>query len=326
METCSHRHAALFSAALTFIAINESIPQPYPAKPVRVIVSGPPAGGADVITRPIAQKLSESLGQQFLVENRPGAGMMIAAQAAASAPADGYTVLLATASNLSIAPFLMKKRPYDPLQDFTPVTLIAKAPLLITVHPSLPAGSVGELIALARGKPGQLLYGSNGHASFSHLTTEMFSRAAGISLTHVPYKGGTPAVLDTVTGQVQMVVTAVPTLLPQVRAARLRALAVTSATRSSALPQLPTVAESGVRGFESVQWYAFFLPRNAAPAIAAKLHLETEKAAGTSAVKALLANEGAELALLGPEPLGSFLRTDIARWQKVIREAKLELQ
>src|SRR5687768_9640359 len=162
--------AALFAAPVLLLPCADSFPQSYPSKPVRVIVGGPPAGGADVITRPIAQKLSELLGQQFIVENRPGAGMVIAGQAAAVAPPDGYTLLLATASNFSIAPFLMKKRPYDPLQDFTPVTLIAKAPLLMTVHPSLPARTVKELIALARAKPGQLLYGSNGTGSFSHLT------------------------------------------------------------------------------------------------------------------------------------------------------------
>ena len=320
------RAAALFAAPVLLLPCAESFPQSYPSKPVRVIVSGPAAGGADVITRPIAQKLSEALGQQFVVENRPGAAMVIAGQTAAAAPADGYTLLLATASNFSIAPFLLKKRPYEPMQDFTPVTLIAKAPLLMTVHPSLPARTVKELIALARAKPGQLLYGSNGTGSFSHLTSELFCRSAGVSLTHVPYKGGTPAALDTVTGQVQMVVTAVPTLLPQVRAARLRALAVTSASRSPALGDLPTLAESGLTGFESVQWYAFFLPKNAAPAITAKLHAETQKAVGAGTMKPLLENEGAELVVSGPEALASFLRADIARWRKVIHESKLELQ
>jgi len=276
--------------------------------------------------RPIAQKLSETLGQQVIVDNRPGAGSMIAAQLAAGSPPDGYTVLQASASGFSISPFLQKKLPYDPIHDFTPITLIATAPLMLTVHPSLPVRSVKDLISLARTKPGQLLYASNGKGSFSHFTTEMFARSAGITIVHVPYKGGTPAVIDTVSGNVQIVITAVPTLITQVRAARLRPLAVTSVKRSSAVPELPTVAESGLQGFESVQWYAVLAPKQTPAAITDKLYGEIRKAAESPAVRAPLAQEGAEMAVNGPQALAEFLRTDIAKWQKIIRESKIVLE
>jgi len=276
--------------------------------------------------RPIAQKLSETLGQQVIVDNRPGAGSMIAAQLAAGSPPDGYTVLQASASGFSISPFLQKKLPYDPIHDFTPITLIATAPLMLTVHPSLPVRSVKDLISLARTKPGQLLYASNGKGSFSHLTTEMFARSAGITIVHVPYKGGTPAVIDTVSGNVQIVITAVPTLITQVRAARLRPLAVTSVKRSSAVPELPTVAESGLQGFEAVQWYAVLAPEQTPAAITDKLYGEIRKAAESPAVRAPLAQEGAEMAVNGPQALAEFLRTDIAKWQKIIRESKIVLE
>jgi len=186
--------------------------------------------------------------------------------------------------------------------------------------------SVKELIALAKAKPGQLLYASNGQGSFSHLTTEMFSRAAGIEMTHVPYKGGTPAVIDTVSGQVQLVITAVPTLMGQVKAGRLRALAVTSAKRSAALPDLPTVAEAGLPGFESIQWYAVFGPKNLPPAIVDRLYAELGKAVESPAVKAPLAQEGAQLSVTGPQALAQFLATDVARWRKVLSGMNIVLE
>ena len=300
--------------------------QAYPSKPIRLIVAGPAGGGADIIARPIAQKLSESLGQQVVVDNRPGAGTLISGQITASSPPDGYTVLLGTASGLAIAPFLAKKRPYDPVKDFSLVTLVATAPLMVTVHPALPVKSVPDLIRLAKAKPKQLLYASNGTGSFSHLTSEMFSQAAGITMVHVPYKGGTPAVIDTVGGHTQVAITAVPTLLAQVKASRLRALAVTSGKRLSILPDLPTVAESGLPGFESVQWFAMVAPRNTLATITEKLFTETSKAVDGPGIKAALAQEGAELAVTGPQALSEFMRTETARWQKVISQSNIVLE
>jgi tripartite-type tricarboxylate transporter receptor subunit TctC len=270
--------------------------------------------------------MTESMGQSVIVDNRPAASGVVGAQAVASAPPDGYTVVLATASGFSIAPFLLRKRPYDPVQDFSPVTMLATAPMMVTVHPSLPVKSVKELVGLAKSRPDQLFYGTNGTGSFSHLTTEMFSRVAGIAMVHVPYKGGTPAVIDTVSGNVQVLITALPTLITQVKAARLRALAVTSAARSAAIPELPTVTEAGLPGFLSVQWYAVFGPRNTPAAIVDRLHAELRKVADSPAVKAPLAQEGAELAVGGPQALGEFLRADIQKWQKVIRESNIALE
>lgn len=313
-------------ACLTLGAATPSWGQAYPVKPVRLIVGGPPAGGADMVVRPLAKKLSESMGQQVFVDHRPGAGGMIASQITAAAPPDGYTIGLGSASGSSISPFLARKRMYDPVEDFSPITLVATAPLMVTVHPSLPVKSVKDLMSLARARPAQLLYASNGKGSLSHLTTEMFNRAAGISMVHVPYKGGTPGVLDTVSGNVQLVITAIPTLLAQVKASRLRALAVTSSKRSSSAPELPTVAESGLPGFESVQWYGMFAPKNTPASIIERLYLEIRKAIETPAVRAPLAQEGADPAVSGPQALAEFLHTDIAKWQKVIREVNIVLE
>ena len=320
------RAGASVTAVAALLLTGPAWSQGYPAKAVRFVVIGPPAGGADVIARPVAQRMTESMGQSVLVDNRPGAGGIVGSQVVAGAPPDGYTILLATASGFSIAPFLGKKRPYDPTQDFAAVTLLATAPMMVTVHPSLPAKSVKELIGLAKARPRELLYASNGAGSFSHLTTEMFSRAAGISMVHVPYKGGTPAVIDTMSGATQVLITALPTLIAQVKTGRLRALAVTSGKRSSAVPDLPTVSESGLRGFESVQWYGVFAPRNTPPAIIEKLYVEIRKAAEGPAVKAPLSQEGADLVVTGPRTLAEFLREDIAKWQKVIREAGIVLE
>lgn len=326
MKNTLNEFIVLSLALIGLVAGESSWCQSYPAKPVRLITGAPPGGGGDVITRPIAQRLSESLGQQFIVDNRPGAGSVIAAQIVVGSPPDGYTVLQASGSNFSISPFLLKKRPYDPVQDFAPVTLVATAPLMVTVHPSLPVKSVRELIALAKAKPRSLLYASNGKGSLSHLTAEMFSSTAGIAMLHVPYKGGTPAVIDTASGQVQLVFTSVLTVLPQVRASRLRALAVTSSKRSLAIPELPTVAESGLPGFESLQWWGMFAPKNTPTAITEKLYSEIRKAAESPSVQAALAQEGAELAVKGSKALAEFHQADIAKWQKVIRQSQIVIE
>jgi len=300
--------------------------QSYPTKPIRLVVAGPAAGGADVIARPVAQKLSESLGQQVIIDNRPGAGTLIAGQITAASPPDGYTLLLGTVSTMCISPMLTQKPPFDSNQDFVPVTLLAAAGLMIAVHPSLSVKSVKELITLAKTRPNKLLYASNGAGSLSHLTTELFSRASGISMVHVPFKGGSPAVLDTIGGHTQLLITAIPTLIAQVKASKLRALAVTSSRRSNALPDLPTVAESGLVGFESTQWYAVFAPKNTPAKIVDKLNAELGRAADNSTVKVSLAQEGAELSVDGPQALANLLRADSAKWKKVIRKSNIVLE
>jgi tripartite-type tricarboxylate transporter receptor subunit TctC len=298
----------------------------YPAKPVRMITGGPPGGGADVIARPFAQRMSEQLGQQVIIENRPGAGSMIAAQAVRIAPPDGYTLYQASGSAFAVAPFVLKKQPYDPERDFTPITALATAPMMVTVHPALPVKSVNDLVGLAKAKENQLLYASNGPGSFSHLTTEYFSRATGIRMTHVPYKGGAPAVIDTVSGNVHLIITALPTVLAQVKATRLRAIAVTGAKRSSAYPQFPTVAEAGYPGFESAQWYGVFAPKGTPAAIVDRLFNEFRSASDNPALKGPLAQEGADLSVSGPRALADFLHVEITKWRKVIRDSDIVLE
>lgn len=319
------RIGACLTAAFGLVACDPSWSQAYPVKPIRLIVAGPAGGGNDVITRPIAQKLSESMGQQVIVDNRPGAGTLLAGQATAGAAPDGYTVLMATISTLCISPHLVRKKPYDPVQDFTPITLVATAGLMVAVNPALPAKTIKELIVLARKRPGQLTYASNGAGSLSHLTTELFSRAAGIEMVHVPYKGGSLAAMDTIGGYTDLVISAIPTLIVHAKASRLRAIAVTGSRRSPVMPDLPTVAESGLASFESSQWYAAFAPKNTPAAIVERLYRELEKAADIPAVKAALSNEGAELAVTGPQRLGERVRADSAKWEKIIRESGIAL-
>ena len=301
-------------------------PGTYPVKPVHLIVAGPAGGGADLVARQIAVKLSESLGQQFVVDDRPGASGLIAGQATAAAAPDGYTFLLATISAICINPYLVRKPPYDPVRDLAPITLVATAGLMVTVNPELPVKTIGELIALAKSRPGQLNYASNGSGSLSHLSTELFAREAGITMTHVPYKGGPPAATDTVAGSTQVVITAVPTLIGHVRASRLRALAVTGRRRIPALPELPTVAESGVPGFEASQWFAAFAPKDTPAALVQRLYRELAKAADIAEVRAKLAQEGAELAVAGPDKLAELVRSDSSKWAKLIRELGVVLE
>ena len=320
------RCLSCFSSALLLGTFGMSFAQNYPVKAIRVVTGGPPGGGADVIMRPVAQRLGEQMGQQVIVDNRPGAGTVIAGQVVTSAPADGYTLLQATASGFSIAPYISRKSPYDPEKDFTPVTMLSTAPMLITVHPSIPARTVKDLVNLAKSRAEQLLYASNGQGSFSHLTTELFSRTVGVRMTHVPYKGGTPGVIDTISGHTQLIITALPTLTAQIKGGRLRAIAVTSTRRASAAPELPTVAESGYPGFEAVQWYGMFAPKGMSKALVDRLYGEFRKAAESPSLKAPLAQEGADLVVNGPQALAEFLRSDTIKWRKVIQDSKIVLE
>ena len=316
MVTTLLRVAVLLTASLALGGPAWS--QTYPAKPVRLIIGGLPGTAPDVIARVIGPSVSESLGQPLVLENRGGGAGLLAAQITAAAPGDGYTALIVGGGSMSIVPFLTKQRPYDPDRDFTPVTLVTIAPLVMACHPALPVKSVKELIGLAKAKPKELLFASPGVGSIHHLTIEMFNRAAGVATVHVPYKGGPPAVIDVIGGRVQLVITTVIPVLPHVKAARLRAIAVTSARRTGVFPEVPTVAESGVQGFESLQWFALFTPRNTAGAIRERLFKEVRKAVESPAVMSVLAQEGQELAVNGPQALGEFHRTEVAKWHKII--------
>ncbi len=296
--------------------------QTYPVKPIRLIIGGLPGTAPDVIARLIAPGMSESMGQSLILDNRGGGAGLLGAQLTAAAPADGYTALIVGGGSLVIVPFLTKTPPYDPVADFTPVTLVSLAPLVLACNPSLPVKSVQDLIGLSKAKPKDLMYGTPGVGGIHHLTIEMLNRAAGINLMHVPYKGGPPAVIDAIAGRVQLVITTVIPVAPHIKAARLRAIAVTSAKRTSVYPDVPTIAESGVQGFESHQWFGIFTPRNTPGAIREKFYKEVRKAVDKPGVTAILDQEGQLLAVNGPQELAEFRRTETTKWRKIISQLR----
>ena len=312
------KHAALVGIAFGLCVAAPGHAQTYPAKPVRVIAPFPAGGGTDLFARSLAQKLSGMWGQQVVVDNRAGAGGMIGSEMVARAAPDGYTLLITSSSTLSISPQLMRAPPYDPLRDFAPVALIATAPNVLVVHPSVPAKSVKELIALAKARPGAINFGSNGSGTLSHLTVELFKLQAGIDMMHIPYKGGPPAVIDLVAGQVSALFTALPTVYPQVRSGKLRLIAVTGERRLAALPDIPTVAET-IPGFESVQWWGMFAPAGTAAALVDRLNRDVVKILGEAEIKARFAGEGAEGAGDTPAEFAAYVKADYERWGKVVK-------
>lgn len=305
---------ALFSANAVSIA------QVYPGKPVRLIVPFAPGGGVDITTRVIAQKLSEMWGQQAIVDNRPGAGGIIGTEMAAKASADGYTALMGSIGSVSINPSLYSKLPYDPTRDFVPVTQIGFVPNILVVHPSIPAKNVNELIALAKSKPGDLTFGSGGVGTSNHLSGELFKRMAGVDMRHIPYKVGAQATSDLIGGQLAVMFDNLPTSLPHVKAGKLRPIAVTSSTRSSTLPGVPTVADSGLRGYEVVGWVGVLVPTGTQREIVTKLNADIGKVLAMRDVKEKFLAQGAETAASTPEQFAVFIRAEISKWAKVIKE------
>jgi tripartite-type tricarboxylate transporter receptor subunit TctC len=303
-----------------------AVAQSYPSKPVRFIVPFPPGGGNDTIARLVAQKLSVALGQQVVVDNRPGAGGTIGAEAAARSPGDGHTLFLAGVATHGINPNLRKKLPYDALKDFDAVSLIASAPLLVVAHPSLPARSVKELIAVAKARPGQINYASNGAGGSSHLAVELFDMMAGVRLTHVPYKGLVPALTDLMSGEVQVMFSSAVAMLPQVKAGRLRAIAMTGAKRSPAIPAIPTVAESGLPGYETGSWYGVVVPAGTPKGVIDRLSREIQTIVRSPEVTARLNEEAVIPVGSTPDVFDRHIRFELARWAKVIKAGKIELE
>ena len=297
--------------------------QSYPVKPVRVIAASSPGSGVDIVGRIVAQKLSDGLKQQVIVDNRAGAGGNLGAEIAAKAPPDGYTLFIGTPAH-AINPSLYSKLAYDLLRDFAPVSLLTTGQYILVVHPSLPAKSVKELIALARARPGQLNYASAGTGNATHLAGELFTSLTGTKLVHVPYKGSGPALVDVVGGQVQLMFSNLTAALPHVKSGRLRALAVTGEQRSSALPQYPTMMEAGVPGYVVSSWFGMLAPAGTPPEIIARLNAEIAKAMRTPDMKERLAGEGAEPKSSTPEALGRLLQTEVAQWAKVIKGAGIK--
>ena len=292
----------------------------YPTRPVRFIVPSAAGGGTDIIARAISLRLGEVLGQQFVVDNRPGAGQMIGIELAAKSPADGYTILMA-ASTLAINPIMYKKVPYDPLRDFAPITQAASLPNVLVVHPSLAVKTLAELIAYAKQHPGQLNFASAGIGTSPQMSVELLKSMAGIDMVHVPYKGTAPGVVDLLAGQVLVMAPNVLTALPHIKSGKLRALAVTSARRSVALPDVPTIAESGLAGYDSTQWYGVLAPAGTPRPVVARLHDEIVRALRDPDVMKRLAADGAEPVGSTPEDFAAFIRSESEKWAKVAAAA-----
>jgi len=313
---------------LVLVGITSSVPataQQYPARPIRMLIGFPPGGGTDIVGRIVAQKLSENLGQQIIAENRGGATGMVAAELAARAAPDGYTIMMAHIAAMSILPSLYPKMAYDTAKDFAPITLAGIGPNLLVVHPSLPVRSVKDLIALAKARPGQLHYASPGNGSVQHLSGELFKLQAKVDMLHIPYKGSGQSIVDLIAGHVQLNFDAVPVVLGHARQGRLRALAVTSAQRSALLPDIPTVSESGVAGFDMSTWWGLVAPSAVSKDIVAKLHAETVKALKMSEVRERLGGVGAEPGGNTPDQFGAFIRSETAKYARVVKDANIKI-
>jgi tripartite-type tricarboxylate transporter receptor subunit TctC len=300
---------------------SQAFAQPYPSRPIRLIVPNPPGGGVDILARSIGQPLAERLGQAVVVENRAGAGGTIGLAAVAKAPPDGYTLGMGVDATLAIAPAVYRSLPYDPVTDFAPVTLIATVPLVLTVNPSLPVQSVKDLIALAKARPGKMDYSSGGNATPPHLAGEVFNSMAGVKLNHVPYKGGPPAITAVVAGEVSLMFANMLPGLPHIHSGRLRAIAVTSERRTPVLPDVPTIAESGLPGYDISQWYGFVAPAGTPAAVVTRLYREIRQVLDLPDVSARLKAEGAEISATSPDEFSTFIRAQITRWQKAVKES-----
>lgn len=315
--------ARVWTAAVWLLGAAAALPaaENYPVKPVRMLVGFPPGGANDLVARAIASRLAPRLGQPVVVENRAGAGGNIATLQAARAAPDGYTVLLGSVSSLAMGPALYREVGYDPLKDLAPVTQAVGVASVLTVHPSVPARSLEEFVALAKKQPGRLNAGSPGAGSIAHLSLELFQRTAGIELVHVPYKGGGPAVVDAIAGQIESLVSLISTAAPPVKAGRLRALAVSSARRSPALPQVPTIAEAGYRGYEASGWLGVLAPARTPEPIVRRLHREVVAVLNQPEVREQLEALGFEITPSDPASFRAYLQAEHAKWGRVIREA-----
>ena len=314
-------------AVLVLICIGVPVcAQDYPSKAVRLIVPFAAGGGNDSVARVVAQQLSRALGQQVIVDNRPGAGGVVGAEAAAKAAPDGYTLFLGGVGSLAVNPVLIQNLPYDALKDFQPIILIASAPSVLVVHPSVPVNTVEELITLARTHPGQVNYASNGNGSSAQIAAVMFETTAGLDLVHVPYKGLSPALNDLLSGRVEMMFSSVVAIMPQIKAGKLRPLAVTSPTRAALLPEVPTLAESGLPDYRAGSWYGLLAPAGTPPEIINRINAATQQALDQPGVRAQLASEGADPIGGTPEDFTLHIRAELARMKEVVQHDHTRLQ
>jgi tripartite-type tricarboxylate transporter receptor subunit TctC len=311
------------AVALALSLALDAAAQSYPAKSIRLIVPFPPGGSADILARAIGQKAGEGLGQSLVIENRPGAGTAIGAEALAKSAPDGYAIMIGTVSSHAINPALNPKLPFDPVKDFTPISLVATIPFAMIVHPSVPAKTVQEFVALARARPGTLNYSSAGSGTSNHLAGELLRSMTGIDIVHIPYKGSAPALNDVISGQVSMMFDLVLTAVPHVKSGAVRGLAVTGAQRSSVLPDLPTVAES-IPGYEVSAWFGIFAPAGVPQPVVQRLNAEFVKALREPDLRQRLASQGAEPLTSTPDEFAAYLRSEIDKWAKVVKAAGMK--
>ena len=318
----SHGQRLLQVATFLVILVSASAwGQAYPAKPVRIVVPFPPGGTSDILARTTAPKLTSEWGQPVIVDNRPGAAGNIAAEHVARSPGDGYTLFITTVGIHAIHPTLYRKLPFDALRDFTPVTNLVMLPTVLTVHPSIPVRSVKELIALAKRRPGDLSYSSAGSGSQPHLTAEMFKTMAGVNLLHVPYKGAAQQLTDLVAGHVALTFATAPSAVPFIKSGQMRAIGVSSGKRTSALPEVPTIAEAGVPGYEAVGWNGMVAPANMPPAVLEKLHGTVVKIFQMPDVRNRLISLAADPVTTTPAEFGAYIKSEIAKWAKVVKDS-----
>ena len=318
--------ARVMSYALVCAATAAGAQQSYPNKPIRLIVGFAPGGGTDILARALGQPLGESLGQQITVDNRAGAGGIIATELGAKAAPDGYTFLVGSSAGFAINPNLMAKLPYDPVKDFTPVGMFATLSYAVDVHPSLPAKALQDLLALARAKPGAINYGSAGQGSSTHLAIEQFAQMGGIRMTHVPYKGNTPAMTALMSGEVALVFDPVLTSAPMVKSGRIRALAVTTLQRSSLLPEVPTVAQAGIKGFEAGNWFGVFAPAGTPREIVERVNAAINRAMTRPEMKDKLLSQGADALTGTPADLAALVQRELAKFAKIIKDAGVRVE
>lgn len=315
------RRAALGLALAAAFSSGAALAQSWPAKPIKLIVPFPAGGGTDIIGREVAQKVAASTGWTIVIDNKPGSGGNLGVDAAAKSPADGYTLVLGQTSNLAINPTLYSKLPYDPVKDLAPVSLVASAPLVIVVAADSPYKTLADVVAASRAKPLSLNYATSGNGTVAHLATELFQRTANVQLTHVPYKGAAQGATDLIGGQVQLYVSSVPTLIGHIKNGKMRAIAVTSARRADDLPQVPTIAESGYKGFEAVTWFGIAGPAKLPADVVARLNTEINKALKAPDLLKKLSDQGADVEGSTPEQFGKLIRDDMVRWGKVVKES-----
>jgi tripartite-type tricarboxylate transporter receptor subunit TctC len=311
----------LVLAAVGSVFCMGAFAQAWPSKPIRIIVPFPPGGGTDIIAREASQRVATATGWTFIIDNKPGAGGNLGVDAVAKAPADGYTLVLGQTSNLAINPSLYSKLPYDPQKDLAPIVLLANAPLVMVTGTNSPYKNLADAVNAAKAKPGQVNFASPGNGTVAHLTSEMFQKAAGIKTQHVPYKGASQALTDVISGNVELYMSSVPTLLGQIKQGKLRALAVTSAKRADDLPNVPTINESGYKGFDAVTWFGLLAPAATPKDVIAKLNAEFNKALKTPELSKRLGDEGADPAGGTPEEFVALIKGDIPKWGKVVKES-----